>query len=111
MIQKSDFLEKSDFSMLQKYFWEKSDFSMDKEIRFLGKIGFLNDLRNPIFWKNRISQCSRNPFGKIGFLNGKEIRFLGKIGFLNGQEIRFLGKIGFLNAPRNPIFWKNRISQ
>jgi hypothetical protein len=31
--------------MLQKYFWEKSDFSMDKEIRFFGKIGFLNDLK------------------------------------------------------------------
>jgi hypothetical protein len=67
--KKSDFLEKSDFSMLQKEFLEKSDFSMDKEIRF---------------------------FGKIGFLNAPE---------------RVFGKIGFLNGLRNPIFWKNRISQ
>jgi hypothetical protein len=74
--------------------------------------------RNPIFWKNRISQT----FGKIGFLKPLE-----KSDFSNlwknrifqtfgAQEIRFFGKIGFLKPcaqtyHRSPIFWKNRISQ
>jgi hypothetical protein len=50
-----------------------------QEIRFFGKIGFLKPCprysRNPIFWKNRISQTVCPKYQK------------------------------------NPIFWKNRISQ
>jgi len=69
-----------------------------KEIRFFGKIGFLTGSRNPIFWKNRISNRL------------KKSDFLEKSDFSPAQEIRFFGKIGFLTGSRNPIFWKNRIS-
>jgi hypothetical protein len=53
--------------------------------RFFSKIGFLNflnlvcfKLRNPIFFKNRISE-----FLKPRVLRSSEIRFFSKIGFLN----------------------------
>jgi hypothetical protein len=66
--------------------------------------------RNPIFWKNRISQT----VPKVP----KKSDFFGKIGFLKPCPRcprNFFGKIGFLKPcprrPRNPIFWKNRISQ
>jgi hypothetical protein len=77
---------------------EKSDFSIKPCAQTCPKNE--KEIRSP-----------RNPFGKIGFLKLKEIRFFGKIGFLkpcaqtckkNEKEIR---------CPRNPIFWKNRISQ
>jgi len=89
-----------------------------KEIRFFGKIGFLSaskkksdfleksdfsahEKRNPIFWKNRISQCIK-----------KEIRFFGKIGFLSASKKKsdFLEKSDFsVHQKRNPIFWKTII--
>jgi RNase P/RNase MRP subunit p29 len=124
-----------------------------QEIRVFGKIGFLNRAqtcpksttddgdkridcpRNPIFWKNRISQtmpksAPKNSVQRMTGINGlivQEIRFFGKIGFLNPaqtcpensvqrmtginglivQEIRFFGKIGFLNpaqkCPKNSV--------
>jgi hypothetical protein len=95
--------------------------SAAQEIRFLGKIGFLNRAqtcpkneksilcpRNPIFGKNRISQTVPKRAQKMKKKSAaQEIRFLGKIGFLNpcaqtcpknekeirAQEIRFFLKI------------------
>jgi hypothetical protein len=95
VLKKSDFLEKSDFSNRVPKRAQKMKKKGAQEIRFFGKIGFLKPCaqtcpknekeircpRNPIFWKNRISQTvCPNVFKKF-------------------------------RCPRNPIFWKNRISQ
>jgi hypothetical protein len=75
--KKSDFLEKSDFSNRAQTCPKN-----DKEIRCP---------RNPIFWKNRISQTNRVP---------KHTQKMTKKSVSKKSD-----------CPRNPIFWKNRISQ
>jgi hypothetical protein len=74
--------------MKQKKMKKKS--AAAQEIRFLGKIGFLNRAkeirypRNPIFGKNFSTVQKKSAT--------QEIRFLGKIGFLNRARY-FLGRL------------------
>jgi hypothetical protein len=89
-------LEKSDFSTVPKHAQKMKNKSAAQEIRFFGKIGFLNRAqtcpknekqilcpRNPIFWKNRISQTVPKRAQKMKNKSAaQEIRFFGKIGFL-----------------------------
>jgi hypothetical protein len=89
---KSDFLEKSDLSNLCKNRIYQTVPKVPK--KFVVKIGFIKPCaqkcpRNPIFWKNRISQT----FVKIGF-----IKPCAQMCQKNEPKIR---------NPRNPIFWKN----
>jgi hypothetical protein len=79
-----------------------------QKIRFFGKIGFLKPLekldfsnlwcprypRNPIFWKNRISQT----FGKIGFLKPLVPKVPKKSDFLEKSDFSNLWK----NRSRSP---------
>jgi hypothetical protein len=67
--KKSDFLEKSDFSSLARKTHTNQSNNM---AHFL-----LGLIRNPIFWKNRISLLWLEREKLL-----KEIRFFGKIGFL-----------------------------
>jgi hypothetical protein len=79
--KKSDFLEKSDFSnrrpkcVQEIRFFGKSDFSNRRPKRVQDSNQAQTCPRNPIFWKNRISQT-------VGPKRAQEIRFFGKIGFL-----------------------------
>jgi hypothetical protein len=98
--------------------------SCAQEIRFFGKIGFLNRAqtcpknekqirgpRNPIFGKNRISQTVPKHAQKMKNKScAQEIRFFGKIGFLNRAQTCPKNEKQ-IRGPRNPIFGKNRISQ
>jgi hypothetical protein len=121
------FLEKSDFStraqVAQEIFWKNRISQTVPKLpkKSFGKIGFLK----------LCPRCPRNLLEKSDFSNcaqgAQEIRFFGKIGFLkpcaqtcprnvpkkSGAQV--FGKIGFFKlcprCPRNPIFWKNRISQ
>jgi hypothetical protein len=87
-----------------------------KKSDFLGKIGFFKPCprcpRNPIFWKNRISQTIPKAPKK------SEIRFFWKNRISQtvpkaAKKSDFLGKIGFLKpclrCPRNPIFWEKSV--
>jgi predicted DNA-binding antitoxin AbrB/MazE fold protein len=104
-----------------------------QKIRSFGQIGFLKPLekldfsnlwcprypRNPIFWKNRISQT----FGKIGFLKPLEkldfsnlwknriSQTFGKIRFLKPLVPKVPKKSDFLEKSDFSHLWKNRISQ
>jgi hypothetical protein len=82
-------------------FFEKSDFSISidaqeigtQEIRFFGKIGFLNLLEKSDFSIIGAQEiwCPRNFLEKSDFSISIGAQEIGT------QEIRFFGKIGFLN--------------
>jgi hypothetical protein len=90
--KKSDFLEKSDFSNRAGFL---KPCPVSKKSDFLEKSDFSNRARcprNPIFWKNRISQIVPGV---------QEIRFFGKIGFFKpcpvSKKSDFLEKSDFSN--------------
>jgi hypothetical protein len=115
-------LEKSDFSTVPKRAQKMTKKSAAQELRFFGKIGFLNRAqtckkndkeirypRNPIFCKNRISQPCPNVQKKMTKKSAAQEIFKNRISQTLPKRAQKMTKKSATQEIR--FFAKNRISQ